>query len=69
VLFSKQRFRFSKCLQLSVSVSTETVFRNQLVSRKQSLRGSVFAHSFPRDGPHVTILACLMGLCEVIFVA
>jgi hypothetical protein len=46
---------FSKCLQLSVSASLETVFRNQLVSKKQSLRGKVFANSFPRDGPHVTI--------------
>jgi hypothetical protein len=47
---------FSKCLQLSVSVSLETVFRHQLVSKKQSVRGNVFAHSFPRNGPNVTIL-------------
>jgi hypothetical protein len=33
----------------------ETVFRNQLVSRNQTLRGNVFAHSFPRNGPHVTV--------------
>jgi hypothetical protein len=32
---------FSKCLQLSVSVSMETVFRNQLVSRNHSLRDNV----------------------------
>jgi hypothetical protein len=44
----------SKCLQLSLSVSMEIVFRNQLVSRNQSLSGNVFAHSFPRNGPHVT---------------
>jgi hypothetical protein len=34
----------------------ETVFRNQLVSSNQSLRGNVFAHSFPRKGLDVTIL-------------
>jgi hypothetical protein len=33
----------------------ETVFRNQLVSRNKCLRGNVFAHSFPRNGPHVTL--------------
>jgi hypothetical protein len=46
---------FSKCLQFSASVSLETVFRNQLVSRNQPLRGNVFANSFPRNGPHVTV--------------
>jgi hypothetical protein len=46
---------FSKCLQFSVSVSMETVFRNWSVSRNQSLRGNVFSHSFPRNGPCVTI--------------
>jgi hypothetical protein len=46
---------FPKCLQMSVSVSLETVFRNQLVSKKQSLRGNVFSNSFPRDSPHVTL--------------
>jgi hypothetical protein len=51
VLIPKQRFG----LQLSVSVSLETVFCNQLLSRNQSLSGNVFAHSFPRNGPHVTI--------------
>jgi hypothetical protein len=40
----------SKCLQLSESLSAEKVFRNQLVSREQSLRGIVFSHSFPRNG-------------------
>jgi hypothetical protein len=45
----------SKYLQLSVFVSMETVFRNQLFSKNQFLRGKVFAHSFPRNGPHVTI--------------
>jgi hypothetical protein len=59
------------CLQVSVSVSLETVVHNQLVSKEQSLRGDVFASLFPRDGPHVTILVCLMGLfpCEVTFVS
>jgi hypothetical protein len=46
---------FSKCLQLSISVSLETVFRNQLISRNQFLRGNVFTQSFPRNGLHVTI--------------
>jgi hypothetical protein len=52
---SQATVSFSKCLQLSVSLSLETVFRNQLVSKKQSLRGSVFANSFPTGGPHVTL--------------
>jgi hypothetical protein len=46
----------SKCLQLSVFVSMATVFRNQMVSKNQSLRGNVSAYSFPRNGPHVTVL-------------
>jgi hypothetical protein len=46
---------FSECLQFSVSVSMETVFRNRLVSRNPSLRFNVFAHSFPRNSPHVTV--------------
>jgi hypothetical protein len=50
-----------KCLQLSVSVSMETVFRNHLVSRNQSLRGNVFAHSFPRNYPYVTIFPWALG--------
>jgi hypothetical protein len=33
----------------------ETAFRNQLASKNQSLRGNVFASSFPRNGPHVAI--------------
>jgi hypothetical protein len=37
---------FSKHLQISISVSLETVFRHQLVSKKQSLRGNVFAIRF-----------------------
>jgi hypothetical protein len=52
VLIPKQRL-VSKCLQLPVSVSLETVFRSQLVSRNQSLRGEVFVYSFPRNGPEV----------------
>jgi hypothetical protein len=47
---------FHKCLQLSVSVSLETLFHNQLVYKKQSLLGNVFANSFPRYGQHVTKL-------------
>jgi hypothetical protein len=31
------------------------VFHNQLFSNNHSLRGNVFANSFPRNGPHVTI--------------
>jgi hypothetical protein len=41
----------------------ETVFRNNLVSRNQSLCGNVFAHSFPRNGPHVTI-TYIIKLCR-----
>jgi hypothetical protein len=46
----------SKCLQFSTFVSMETVFCNQLVSKNQSLWGKLFANSFPKNGPHVTIL-------------
>jgi hypothetical protein len=35
----------------------ETVFRNQLVSKNQSVRGNVFTKSFPRNGLHVTIFS------------
>jgi hypothetical protein len=55
VLIPKQRLGFFKCLQLSVSVSMETVFRIQSVFRNHSLRGNMFAHSFPRNGPHATV--------------
>jgi hypothetical protein len=43
----------------------ETVFRNQSVSKNQYLRGNVFAHSFPRNGPHVTICGPEMVTCAV----
>jgi hypothetical protein len=33
----------------------ENVFRNQLLSKNQSLRGNALANSLPRNGPHVTI--------------
>jgi hypothetical protein len=52
---------FSKRSQFSVSISMETVFRNQLVSRKQSLHGNVFAHSLPRNGPRDTIFSACDG--------
>jgi hypothetical protein len=39
----------SMSLQLSAFVSIETVFRIQLVSKNQSLRGNVFTSSFPRN--------------------
>jgi hypothetical protein len=42
-------------LKLSVFVSMETMFRNQLVSKNRSLHRKVFAHLFPRNGPHVTV--------------
>jgi hypothetical protein len=58
---SKETVWFSKCLQHSVFISLETVFRNQLISKKESLRGNVTADSFHRDGPHVTILQ--MKIC------
>jgi hypothetical protein len=45
----------SKCLQLSASVSVESVFRNYLVSKNQSLCGNAFAYSFPRNDPCITI--------------
>jgi hypothetical protein len=59
----------SKCLQISISVSTDTVYRYQPASKNKSLRGKAFAKSFPTNGPYVTILAerflpqCF--LCEV----
>jgi hypothetical protein len=31
------------------------VFRKQLVSKNQSLRGNVFANSFPKNGLYVTV--------------
>jgi hypothetical protein len=46
----------SECLQLSVSVSMETVFHNQLVPKNQSLHGNALADYFPRSSRHVTIL-------------
>jgi hypothetical protein len=33
----------------------DAVFRNYLVSRNQSLCGNMFAYSFPRNGPYVTV--------------
>jgi hypothetical protein len=42
-------------LQISVFVSMENVFRDQLVSKNQSLRGNALASSLPINGPHVTI--------------
>jgi hypothetical protein len=33
----------------------ENVFRNQLISKNQSLRGNALVNSLPRNGPHVTI--------------
>jgi hypothetical protein len=36
----------------------ENVFRNQLVSKNQSLRGNALTSSLPRNGPYVTI--CLL---------
>jgi hypothetical protein len=44
-----------RSLQLSVFVSMENVFCNQLISKNQSLRGNALANSLPRNGSHVTI--------------
>jgi hypothetical protein len=54
-LNSQATISVSECLQLSVFLSLETVFRNQLVSSNQSLHGNVFTRSFPRNDPHVTV--------------
>jgi hypothetical protein len=59
---SQETVWFSKFLQLPVSVSMEIVFRNQLLSMNQSLRGNVFAYSFPRNGPHVTLFSTVIHL-------
>jgi hypothetical protein len=32
----------------------ETVFRNHLVTKNQSLRGNVFVNLFPRNGHHLS---------------
>jgi hypothetical protein len=50
---------FFKCLQVPVSVSIETVFRNYLVPRNQSLRGNVFTYSFRRKDPYVTVFTLI----------
>jgi hypothetical protein len=47
--------------QLSVFVSMENAFRNQLVSKNHSLRGNVFVTSFPRNGSHVTVMVYLQA--------
>jgi hypothetical protein len=52
---SGERLVFTS-LQLSVFVSKENVFRDQLVSENQSLRSKALANSLPRNGPYVAIL-------------
>jgi hypothetical protein len=42
----------------------EIVFRNQLVPKNQSLRGNVFAYSFPRNGPYITIYIYTIKLTQ-----
>jgi hypothetical protein len=43
----------SKCLQLSLSISTETVVHNRFISKNQFHHGNVFANSFAKKGSYV----------------
>jgi hypothetical protein len=45
---------FLSVYNFAVSVSMETVLRNQPASKKQSLRGNAFASTFPRNSPYGT---------------